>query len=96
MKFTYTALLTILTNDDVVLVEVPDLEILTEGYGLADATEMAKDAIKLMLENKIKHKENIPQPTEYDRVKIEDGTFYKDGETTIKVPVTVWLNERSD
>ncbi|HAU87072.1 MAG TPA: hypothetical protein DCW90_16760 [Lachnospiraceae bacterium] len=95
MKFTYVALLT-LTNSDMVLVEVPDLEILTEGYGVADATEMAKDAIKLMLEYKIDHKENIPQPTECDKVNIENGTFYKDNDTTIKVPVTVWLNERSD
>ena len=30
-----------------VLIEVPDLEILTEGLGMADAVEMARDAIGL-------------------------------------------------
>ena len=29
------------------LIEVPDLEILTEGLGMADAVEMARDAIGL-------------------------------------------------
>ena len=87
MKFAYTVLLTISTND---------LEILTEGYGVVDAIEMAKDAIKLMLEDRIDHKENIPQPTEYDKIKTEDGTFCNDGDETIKVLVTVWLDKRSD
>lgn len=32
---------------DTVLIEVPDWEILTEGYGMADAVKMARDAIGL-------------------------------------------------
>ena len=37
------------TNDDkdTVLIEVPDLGILTEGYGMANAIYMARDAIGL-------------------------------------------------
>ncbi len=34
--------------DTVILVEVPDLEILTEGKDMSDAIEMARDAIELM------------------------------------------------
>lgn len=37
------------TNDekDTILIEVPDLEIITEGYEIADAIKMARDAIGL-------------------------------------------------
>ncbi len=41
----YPVLLT--KTETVVLVEVPDLEILTEGKDLSDAIDMAKDAIEL-------------------------------------------------
>ena len=32
-------------NKDTVLINVPDMNILTEGFGLQDAIEMARDAI---------------------------------------------------
>lgn len=67
MKKAYVTLLTP-THDkkDTYLVEVPDLEILTEGYGLEDAIYMARDAIGLkgiFLEDQ---KEAIPEPTPID------------------------------
>ena len=34
-------------TDTIVLVEVPDLEILTEGKDMINAVEMARDAIEL-------------------------------------------------
>ena len=48
MKEAYPVLLT-KTKDtkNTILVEVPDLNIQTEGYGIADAIEMARDAIGL-------------------------------------------------
>lgn len=46
MKYAYPVIFT-RTEDkkDTILIEVPDLEILTEGFGIADAIEMARDAI---------------------------------------------------
>ena len=35
-------------TDTVVLVEVPDLEILTEGKDMNDAIDMARDAIEVL------------------------------------------------
>ena len=48
MKNVYPVIFTPLGNDkDTVLIEVPDWNILTEGYGMADAMYMARDAIGL-------------------------------------------------
>ena len=46
-KLVYPALFTF--EEDAVLVEVPDLEILTEGKDLYDAIQMARDAIELVV-----------------------------------------------
>ena len=48
MRQVYPVIFTPLNDKkDTVLIEVPDWEILTEGYGMADAVEMARDAIGL-------------------------------------------------
>ena len=48
MKRVYPVIFTQLNDEkNTVLIEVPDLEILTEGLGMADAVEMARDAIGL-------------------------------------------------
>lgn len=62
-----------------VLIEVPDLEILTEGFGMADAVEMARDAIGLKgicLEDE---KKKIPQPRTLEEIDISKGTFADEG-----------------
>ena len=43
MKKTYPVIFT--QTDENILIEVPDLEILTEGKDIQDAIEMARDAI---------------------------------------------------
>lgn len=45
MKAVYPTIL--IPDDESFLVKVPDLEIETEGYDMADAIEMARDAIGL-------------------------------------------------
>jgi predicted RNase H-like HicB family nuclease len=45
LKTIYPAFFT--KTDTVVLIEVPDLEILTEGTDMVNAVEMARDAIEL-------------------------------------------------
>ena len=58
MRQVYPVIFTPLNDKkDTVLIEVPDWEILTEGYGMADAVKMARDAIGLMgIDMKIKKK----------------------------------------
>lgn len=78
MKAAYPTILTMV--DDCILVEVPDLSILTEGKDINDAIEMARDAIGLAGISKLDAREEIPTPSVIDDVDIEQGTFAKDGE----------------
>ena len=66
-----------------VLVEVPDLEILTEGTDMADAIEMARDAIGqrgVLLEDK---GETLHAPSSMETIHPENGTFAEDGKTIV-------------
>ena len=61
MKGVYPAVFT--EVDGAILVEVPDLEILTEGKDFNNAIEMARDAIEMWLCIAEDRKEEIPEPT---------------------------------
>ena len=67
--------------DDVILIEVPDLEILTEGKDMADAIKMARDAIELKCVSLEDEGIAIPEPSAISDLNIENGTFSDDGET---------------
>ena len=71
--------------EDCILVEVPDLEILTEGKDIKDAIEMARDAIELQCVSREDHKEKIPEPSEIKDLDISKGTFVLDGKTFISL-----------
>ena len=70
-------------TDDVVLVEVPDLEILTEGKDMNSAIDMARDAIELKCVSLEDAKLEIPQPSDFASLDVENGTFSNDGKTVI-------------
>lgn len=70
---------------ETVLIEVPDLNILTEGYGMADAIKMARDAIGLMGITLEDEKETIPNPTNVSDIDITKATFKDDGESCISL-----------
>ena len=70
------------TNDNV-LVEVPDLDILTEGKDMNDAIDMARDAIELKCVSMEDEKEYIPNPSNISDLNISNGTFADEGETII-------------
>lgn len=80
MKQVYPVIFTPLNDEkDTVLIEVPDLEILTEGFGMADAVEMARDAIGskgICYEDEGKE---IPQPRTLTEIDPSVGTFAGDG-----------------
>ncbi|MCM1387461.1 MAG: type II toxin-antitoxin system HicB family antitoxin [Bacillus sp. (in: Bacteria)] len=83
MKNVYPVLFT--KTNTIILVEVPDLEILTEGKDMADAIEMARDAIELKCVSMEDDGMEIPAPSEIDSLDISKGTFVEDGETVISL-----------
>ena len=70
------------TNNNV-LVEVPDLDILTEGKDMNDAINMARDAIELRCVSMEDDKEEIPAPSNIRDLNVNNGTFVDEGETII-------------
>lgn len=69
--------------DEKVLVEVPDLSILTEGKDINDAIDMARDAIELKCVSMEDEKEEIPTPSKISELNVNNGTFADEGETII-------------
>lgn len=80
MREVYPVIFTSLNDEkDTILIEVPDLGILTEGFGMADAIEMARDAIGLKgicLED---NGEEIPVPSAINDIHIGEGNFAENG-----------------
>lgn len=72
-------------TDTVVLVEVPDLEILTEGKDMVNAVEMARDAIELKCVSMEDDGMEIPLPSEISSLEINTGTFAEDGITVVSL-----------
>lgn len=79
MKAVYPALFTKINTD--VLVEVPDLEILTEGKDMSNAIEMARDAIELTCVSMEDEGKEVPVPSEM--LDVNSRTFSNDGTTIV-------------
>ena len=77
MKKVYPVIFT--KAKDVVLVEVPDLKIFTEGKNIENAIEMARDAIGITGISMEDHDEAIPEASEINEIDILKSTFAKDG-----------------
>ncbi len=85
MKEVYPVFLTKVNNENTVLVEVPDLEILTQGKDMNDAIAMTRDAIELKCVSMEDAKEIIPLPSEVNMLRTEEGTFASEGVTVISL-----------
>ena len=84
MKQVYPVIFTQLNDKkNTVLIEVPDLEILTEGFGMADAVEMARDAIGLKGICYEDEGKEIPTPRTMSDVDISKGAFAGEGESCV-------------
>ena len=80
MKSVYPVIFTQLNDEkDTVLIEVPDLGILTEGFGMADAVDMARDAIGLKGIVYEDDGRELPQPSLISDIDVTKGTFAEDG-----------------
>jgi len=81
MKRVYPVIFTQLFDEkDTVLIEVPDLEILTEGFGMADAVDMARDAIGLKGISYEDDGRELPEPSMMKDINVANGTFAEDGQ----------------
>lgn len=83
MKIVYPVIFT--QSENVILVEVPDLEILTEGKKIANAIDMARDAIGLKLISLEDDSIEIPSPTNLFDVSIENATFVEEGKSYVSM-----------
>ncbi len=83
MKNVYPVFFT--QTKDVILVEVPDFGILTQGKNMNDAINMARDAMELHCISMEDAKEEIPLPSELKILKPTKGTFAEEGETFISL-----------
>lgn len=83
MKAVYPVFFT--KTNDVILVEVPDLEILTEGKDMNDAFDMARDAMELKCVALEDAKQEIPAPSKIKDLKTDTCTFAEEGETVISL-----------
>jgi len=76
MKSVYPVIFTELKDEkDTVLVEVPDLSISTEGYGIADAIEMARDAMGLAGISLEDMESEIPKPRDMEEIDLTETDF---------------------
>lgn len=86
MKTAYPVIFT-QTNDkkNTVLIEVPDFEILTEGFGMVNAIEMARDAIGLSGITMEDVGKEIPEPTNVHDIDIEKAEFKNAGQSMVSM-----------
>ena len=86
MKQVYPVIFTQLDDKKhTVLIEVPDLEILTEGFGMPNAIEMARDAIGLKVITMEDQKEKSPNPRMIKEIDALQGTFAQEGEGLVSM-----------
>lgn len=67
------------------MIEIPDWEILTEGFGMADAIYMARDAIGIKGITYEDEGRDIPAPSEISAIDVSRGTFAEDGKGYISL-----------
>lgn len=86
MKNVYPVIFTI-TNDkkDTVLIQVPDFDILSEGYGMVNAIEMARDAIGLTGITLEDMEKDIPSPTNINEIDLNNAEFRDAGQSIVSM-----------
>lgn len=73
MKYVYPAVFT--KEQDIYSVTFPDLDIATSGESIAEAVDMAKDALCLMLYDMEEHGVEIPAPSDIKEVSCHEDSF---------------------
>lgn len=86
MKNVYPVIFTQVNDKkNTILIEIPDFEIFTEGYGMADAIEMARDAIGLAGITMEDMGKEIPVPSNVRNIDITNAEFSDTGYTMVSM-----------
>ncbi len=98
MKYAYPVIFTRTEDEkDTILIEVPDLEIMTEGFGVADAIEMARDAIGLSGITLEDMSEPIPLPRDINEIDLKKSEFASAEKSYVSlVTIPNWLNKAAE
>lgn len=83
MKKVYPGIFT--KTEDGYLVEVPDMNVLTQGGDMADAIAMARDAIGLAGITMEDREMPLPEATEVTKMDLQKGTFADEGESIVSL-----------
>lgn len=83
MKKVYPVIFT--QVQDGFLIEVPDLEILTQGSDMENALDMARDAISITIVSMEENDEDVPQATRIEDIDISKGAFAENGKGFISM-----------
>jgi len=83
MKKMYPVIFT--QTADCVLIEVPDLDILTEGKNIEAAIEMARDAICITIVSLEDNNQIVPAPSKMSEIQIDLSTFAGSGESFVSL-----------
>lgn len=79
MKSVYPVIFTELKDEkDTVLVEVPDLEIYTEGYGIANAMGLTGITMEDM-------EQTIPRPSDFQDIDLTKAQFVQEGKSLVSL-----------
>lgn len=81
MKMAYPVILTY--DDGVILVEVPDMDVFTQGEDVADAISMARDAVGLKGISMEDAGEVIPEASRITDVDVRNSEFFSEGNTVV-------------
>ena len=68
---------------DTYLVDIPDIDGMTEGYGLSDAIEMARDYIGCTLYEK--EDSTFPKASRLESIDVQKGRFAEAGESFVSL-----------
>ena len=84
MTVIYPAIFTETKDEkDTILIYIPDLDGMTEGYGIDDSIKMAKDFIGNALCNK--KDSEFPAPSAIENVKVEQSCFSEAGTSFVSL-----------
>lgn len=83
MKRMYPVIFT--QTEECILVEIPDLGILTEGKDLEDAIEMARDSISITIVSIEDSKKAIPKSSKMAEINIAHSTFSHLGDSFLSL-----------
>lgn len=70
---------------DTVLIEIPDLNKSTEGYGFFEAIEQARDLLGLVLMDLSEGGNELPKPSDYKSIDVTKAKFAEHGDCYVSL-----------